>query len=489
MSAQPPYDAPADRPSRSRSGLVIGAIATAVAVTAGVGAYAAMQLRGGGRQPETVAPATAFAFAKVDLDPSARQKLVVRELMRKFPDAPQGELDEVFDEFLRTALQGDDDVDFDRDVDPWLGDRIGVAGFTGPSGRPSVLGIIRSKDDGAAVPALQRLAAADDSAAAYLLRDGYVLVGPDQASLDFAVAGIADGTLADHDEYADDVAALDGDQIVTAWADLTKAYEAAAEDLGADPEDVPEILADRLTGRFALGVHAERDYIEMEGVTTGVDTGSLTGSPATLLADLPGSTVAAVSAVDVGRQLEESLDAFGAFPGLPTRADLTASVQESFGLDLSADLLPLLGDQTVLSLGDVPDFESDEAPDVALLSLVADPARAGKVASKIQDLATQQGAPLRARVVGNTFLVATGDSYLDALSAGGSRLAERPRFRRAVGDLDDEVAFVAYADLRELLTLAKDSDRYDDLRAIAAVGVRAGVRDGRGYLRVRVVVE
>lgn len=479
----------ADRPRNARRGLLIGAVATVVAVTAGVGAYAAMQLRGGGRQPESLAPASAFAFAKVDLDPTAGQKLAVRELATKFPSAPQGEIEEIFDGFLRKALQDDDDVDFDRDINPWLGDRIGIAGFAGAGGSPSVLGIIRSKDDDKARPALARLAASADAGAAYLLRDGYVLVGPEQRSLDLAVAALEDGSLGDTDRFADDVDALSGDQIITAWADVKRSYEIAETALPPDASPLPMRLRDRLRGRVVIGVHAARDFIEIEGLTIDGDMESLAGAPATLLGELPASTVAAVSAAGVRKQVDEALDAFGAFPELPSRAELAEQATATLGLDLEEDLLPLFGQQLVLALGEVPDLQSGGLPDLGLLSLVTDPARAGKSASRIQEIAVREGTSMRARVVGNTFYLTSDDDYLKTLTKDGPKLADSPRFRRAVGDLDDDVAFVAYVDLRELLTLMKGEEGYDDVRALASVGMRAGLRDGNGYVRLRVVVE
>jgi len=485
------YAGPAEPARRSRLGMVIGALATAIVVTLGVGAYAAVTLNGGGRQPETLVPSTAFAFAKLDLDPAASQKLAVRELADKFPSAPEGEIDEMFDELLREALQDYEDVDFDRDIDPWLGKRIGIAGFLDSSGAPGVLGVIQSADDDKARPALARLAA-DDPDAAYLLRDGYVLVAADQESLALAVDQLGDGSLADSDEYADDVDALTGDQILTAWVDVARAFDATESQLGEEGQEVfPESLREQLKGRVAMGVHAASDYLEVEAVSSDPGSAGLSGAYPTIIGDLPASTVVAFSANGVGEQLDEALDAFGTLPGaeLPSRQEIADEVESAFGLDLDADLLPLLANQVVLALGAVPDFSGEEIPEIALLSLVTDPARAAKTASKIEDLARERGAPLRSQVRGSTFFLATDGGYLGRLTTPQGRLADAPRFRRAVGELDDSVVFVGYADLRELLTLLDDSEEAAEAKALAAVGLRAELRDGRAVFRMRVTVE
>ena len=64
---------------------VVGGAAVAVAALVGGIAYGAASLSGGGTQPEGALPAGAIAFAKVDLDPAAGQKVDAIRFMRKFP--------------------------------------------------------------------------------------------------------------------------------------------------------------------------------------------------------------------------------------------------------------------------------------------------------------------------------------------------------------------------------------------------------------------
>ena len=63
-----------------RTALVVGAGA-AVVVAAGAGWAVGTYLGGGGTQPEDVMPDTLVAFADVDLDPSAEQKLNLVRLL------------------------------------------------------------------------------------------------------------------------------------------------------------------------------------------------------------------------------------------------------------------------------------------------------------------------------------------------------------------------------------------------------------------------
>src|SRR3954447_4720762 len=78
---------PGLQPALRKLGASIAAIATvlAVVVVGGGVTVAYRQLSGGGPQPDKYAPASTFAFAKVDLDPSAGQKIAAYRFAHKFP--------------------------------------------------------------------------------------------------------------------------------------------------------------------------------------------------------------------------------------------------------------------------------------------------------------------------------------------------------------------------------------------------------------------
>src|SRR4051794_27668385 len=85
-STQPDPRGAADRPSR-RGNRLVAAIGAAIAVTliGGTASAVGLLLSGGGPQPEDVFPGNAFAFAKIDLDPAAGQKIALARLLHKFP--------------------------------------------------------------------------------------------------------------------------------------------------------------------------------------------------------------------------------------------------------------------------------------------------------------------------------------------------------------------------------------------------------------------
>src|ERR687892_125651 len=73
-----------------------------------------------------LAPADAFAYANVFLDPSTDQKIAIRDLLEKFPEAgtPERAKDAIarlINEALRSA-----GLTFEDDVEPWLGKQIAL---------------------------------------------------------------------------------------------------------------------------------------------------------------------------------------------------------------------------------------------------------------------------------------------------------------------------------------------------------------------------
>ena len=71
--------------SRRRTAVVVGGVVGAGLVTA-AGVALGMTLSGGGAQPEDVLPAGAVAYADVDFDPAAGQKVNAVRFFRSFPE-------------------------------------------------------------------------------------------------------------------------------------------------------------------------------------------------------------------------------------------------------------------------------------------------------------------------------------------------------------------------------------------------------------------
>ncbi|MGE5830797.1 MAG: DUF3352 domain-containing protein, partial [Micromonosporaceae bacterium] len=167
---------PPARP-RGRGGLII-AIALVVVLLVGAAAVAGAYVwfGWGTTQPEQVMPGSAVAFARIDLSPGLGQRLKVDQLARKFPrrtDSTQVQ------DLRRSIVEGLDlePLDYEADIQPWFGDRVGVALWSsGTSPRPCTLTALASKDDAKAATALAKVRDhREDGEFGYAFRDGYAV--------------------------------------------------------------------------------------------------------------------------------------------------------------------------------------------------------------------------------------------------------------------------------------------------------------------------
>lgn len=499
---QPAYGQPAygdvvtGAPTRSKRGLALGGGALALALVAGGGLYFASQAGSGGDddQPEAHVPATAFAFARIDLDPSADQKVAVHEFASKFPSGPKTTKGDPIQAILTEMLKDSDNpkCTYETALKPWLGKRVGVAAITGAGGKTQPLLVIQVKDEAKAKAAKALFQGPDcasdsgddsDELRGFTVTDGYALMSTEQADVDAAISAAKTKSLKDADTFTTDVEKLEGNQIMVGWVDLERAFDAASKEspqLGM----IPNNMASQFKGRVVMGMHMGNDFAEMtmrviDGAALPVDM----SGDAAAITKLPASTVLAISANGVQQQIEASLTQMQS-SGLPLD-DMLKGAGEQYGLDIRGDLLPLLGSSMTLSLGNVPTNPLDAK--FGLQSTVKDPKRAAAVGKKLAAQAAKSGVPLEASVDGSTFYL-TSKGYTGELKKDGA-LGTSPTFVKAMGDLKGKLVGTGYVDLSQLAKLGAGTGAGEDLEHLSALGVSARVDDGQPVLRMRLVVK
>ncbi|MCK0117551.1 DUF3352 domain-containing protein [Isoptericola sp. S6320L] len=321
---------------RSRKGLVIGgSIAAGLLVLGGAGAAAYAMLDGGGAQPEAALPASTIGYVRVDLDPSAEQKINLLRLADRLPDlsADLGvEIDEDSDlkQVIAEAVtaSGECDLDYDADIAPWIGDRGALAAVPGADGEPQPVWVLAVTDEDAARPALESGLGCGETIGAdqVAFTEGYAIVTDGAPAAD-VVADTEQGSLADDATFAADMAALGDPGLVSFWADAEAALDwslAAIPELtdGALPENDLKNLEALTTAAGALRVNP--DGIELETLSAGDEavvapyrasgTSVTTELPETTLLALGGSTTP--DAVDdAWEQFRELYDSMGSSLG------------------------------------------------------------------------------------------------------------------------------------------------------------------------------
>lgn len=473
--------APPEQPGgarRARRGLVLAGAATGALVLGGTGYAVASYLSGGGSQPEEVLPADTLAFAKLDLDPAANQKAAVASLLQQFPDLETGGDDGDLRSTLVTPLLEENPwgLSYDSDVEPWLGDRMAVAAVPEPGSEAGVAPVVvLAVTDQEAMT--DRLGAVEDAEFAFAVRDDYVLISRTQETVDRLAA--TESTLAEDEDYTGDLAALDGDQLAVAWADLAGFEDVLGEtmaSLGAGLGGQP------VTGRMVLGVHAESDALEVEGLTRGATapTGSAAATePTRLVLDLPEDTLAALSVSGLGDAVAEAWTA-AEDTGVPPEIEEQIT---ALGLDLPDDLRTVLGNDLALAvLGDVT------APQFGVRAVTDDPQRAVQVLGGVLG-SPEVGLPVSAVPLEDGYVLSTDPALADALAEDGG-LGDTEAFRAAVADPDTAGA-IGFVDLGALVDqfaeqggdTAAEAERF---AALGALGFSATTTDDGGRFVLRV---
>ena len=236
------------------------------------------------------------------------------------------------------------------------------------------------------------------------------------------------------------------------------------------------------SGRVVLGVHAESDALEVEGLSRGATApaGSTAATePTRLVLDLPTDTVAALSISGLG---DATADAWTSAEG----AGVPPEIQEqlaALGLDLPDDLRAILGSDFALAvLGDVA------APQFGVRAVTDDPQRAVQVLGDVLG-SPDIGLPVSATPLEGGYVLSTDQAVADALAQDGG-LGDTEAFRDAVADPESAGA-IGFVDLGALVDqvgeqggdAAAEAARF---AALDALGFSATATDDGGRFVLRI---
>jgi hypothetical protein len=469
------------RPGRGRTIALVGGILAIVAVGAG-GALAFQQVSGGGAQPESVLPATTIAFAKVDLDPSAGQKLDAIRFIRKFP-AAQGKVKEDSDlrQVVFRSIQDEGQlkgVDYAKDIEPWLGQRIGVGLVPGATedAEPTVVVALAVTDQAKAKASLPTIAKAADAQCQVVEEFALCTGGADQLAP--VTAAVGKGTLADSAHFRKDMADLGEDGVAAAWFDAQELGKAAKSlDVSGMIPGYTGGPATSQTGRMALALRFDGPHLELAGHSNGASVKFAGSRKGTGLAALPDTTLAAISVANAGDQLRAGWPAMekaikeGA--GEKEFTDGVAALESELGISVPDDLYAALGSQFSLVFGGMGEGQSDvriaavSDGDVTVLQKLADAAGQGSGTDALTLKPGQGGT-----------IVSLSEGYADEL-ATSSGLGATDRFKDAVQDADS-ARVAGFVDISGLLSEFKDEVGAKEAKNLAGLSALGFTISGEG---------
>jgi hypothetical protein len=489
-------EAPERSPRRAPWALVGGIALLVLALVGGV-TYAVGALSGGGSQPDDALPTGAFAYASLDLDPAAAQKIDAFRFLRTFPALrdkvpADGDARKVFfDAFAQDA--GWSGVDFDSQVEPWLGKRLGVGVYppSGGSSTPLVVLALQVTDQDAADAGLRRLAAASGPAAGsqWAFSGDYALL----TDVPGVVADLAkraeSSPLSGDATFSADLAAVADDGIATAWVDMSAAFKAAASSGLGSGVDLGVLSG--VSGQAGRSTVVARfdgaDTFEVVGRATGVGTGGWATNPVQGMDTLPGSTVAAVALSDGDKLVPKAWASMRRSLGDQAgQLDQSmALLRSEFGITIPDDLATLLGSNAVLSLDSGQNSPAIEGG----ARLSTDVTAAQAVVDKLEAAAKSSGGdlPVVRREAGGDLIVATTRSEASRLAATGD-LGSNADFRHALPDLGSAHVAIWVRPALLATALFGDSAVDENLDHVKGVGITVSSdHSGTASYRFRLV--
>ena len=482
------------RADHRRRLLALGGV-VGVLVLGGTAAWAATSFLATGAQPAEALPADTIGYASIDLDPSGSQKVEAIRMLRKFPafrdqislDTDDDIRERIFDEVVTSGEC--DGLDYQRDVEPWLGSRAAVAAVNTGEEQPSPVVVVQVTDATAAEEGIAHLVdvcGGGEDPAAWQIEGDWAVFAETDAITGSVVDGAASGTLADDATYQQWTAeagdagimslyvAPEAGQYLNDMRDLTGVAPGGGTDAGAE-----KAFADFEGG--AATVRFDGGAIELEAVgDVGPRASRLVSATtgADVVATLPADTVAAfgVGFTDgwFGAMMEQLALQSG---GDMTSDEMLSELASATGLDLPADAEALVGDSLALSLGSGADFEAflnggaGELP--VALKVKGDPDEIERVLAKIRPQLGSEGALLEAESDGDLVAISPNAGYRGLLVEDGG-LGDTAAYQDVIADEDAAAVLFVNFDADENWldgVVGDDKELADNLEPLSALGV------------------
>ena len=464
-----PEHQPAPKPRGSRGLIAVIASVVVVVLVAAGGVAAWRFLSGGGPRPAEVLPASTFALVTVDLDPSGGQKVEAIKTLRKFPSFRDKsgltpDSDPIKRLFEQIQKDGDcKNLDYERDVKPWIGQRAGLGGIV-LGGKPAPVAALQIGDAEKAKSGFTRFARCADLESdhfGWTLVEDYIVISDSTAHAKEVAAAGKRSPLSEDADFQKWTDEAGGPGIVNAYVG-PKALDVVSEQLGSSADDAGGLggdLPSESSGQQKQLAEALASYKDFQGAAAvlrfadgGIELSSAGGGgKATATTQTVGEHVGAMPA-DTALLLAFAVPK-GAFDAIE-KADPKGSGSDllggMLGIDFPQDLETLLGTSLSISVGgDAPDdLASIQQPsDVSVGALIR--GDAGKIDEVIAKLERSAGTTLEDLRVAKTskdgkVALASNKAYADRLLGQGS-LADDEGFKDAVPHAED-AQLIAYVD-------------------------------------------
>lgn len=418
-----------------------------------------------------LAPVSAPFYAEAAVRPTGDVKTDLDALIAKF--APGKTVDGV----TAQAFDSSSDLDFERDIKPWLGERAAVAitGLSAAEGAdPDFAAIVDTTDSAKALGAARKESSGTQEERTYNEAKYFInttdksvvavledkLIGATEPAFKAIVDASKGDGLDSNKDFAKTVDAVDDDALGFMYGDLRRVFDLAMAS-SASPADAQQLESTKeLFNRqglktIAAGFVATDSTMKVRAAVAMKDNGQGEATAETVAA-LPAGSWAAAGLGDIGKGLSDALDSLKSFsaPGFDVQSGLDQLEQQA-GIDVQKDLIAWMGQTglfvrgtTITDLGGALVVQSKDpaATRAALAKARTIVAGAGLPAqdltgSGIDDGFSVQpaGAPFEvfAALAGERFVLAVNRSAFDDAINPSKKLTEDDVFKTASETLGD----------------------------------------------------
>lgn len=381
-----------------------------------------------------------LVFVEADLRPTGEMKADVDRIASTVADA-DGLGDLVVSELESSASEDGEPLDFAKEVEPWLGEKAGVAfQELDEDGDPSDPVIAVETTDAAATQefiddqAAQsddsfeegsyegidfKVGGADDNGVGVI--DDFLVIAEGEKGFKAAVDAAQGDSLADEARFADAISAASDGSLADVYVDVGGLLEASDDEIDPQAREILQgsgVDPSEATAVASVIPGSDQIQVDISSDTGGEEPPS--GDASELLGSMPADSFAAVGATEFGDQLTEAIDELDK-TGIPDEGvppnQLKSGLKE-MGVDLDK-IAGSLEDAAVFARG------SSESSLAGALVLTSD---SGETAEAVANL----GVLLRN--AGTSGVTAVSSNGISGFSVRDSELGDKPLVVVAKGD-------------------------------------------------------
>lgn len=278
---------------------------------------------GGGSDPAAVMPAETPLYIGVTVRPEGDLKANTEALAEDVAGVDLGE--EIVSALEQGAFTEEEDLDFEKDIEPWLGDNAGIGfqEFAGGDPEGPVIAV-ETTDTGAAEEFITDFATEvgdettyqgstfkveEDDGTAVGMVDDYFVIAEDETIFKAVVDAAGDESLADQDTYDSAVDATAEESLADVFVDVGNVLEETGAEIDAGDQELLEATGIEPKEAFVIAsVVPGAETLEIDFATNAAGDNPPTGDASQLLGSLPGGSFTAFAAGEFGARLNESID-------------------------------------------------------------------------------------------------------------------------------------------------------------------------------------